>query len=64
MEGHPTEPALSRIESALARIEAAAERIGRKDPDLPARHEALRDAVSDTLQQLDALIGSRTDSAG
>lgn len=59
MEGHPAEPALSRIESALARIEAATARMNRSDGDLPARHEALRGAVSDTLQQLDALIGSQ-----
>ncbi|MFA7602397.1 MAG: hypothetical protein WCY29_05260 [Novosphingobium sp.] len=57
--------ALDRIEAALGRIEKAAS--GRiadaapqapaPDPELAARHERLRTAVSRSLAQLDALLG-------
>ena len=56
--------ALSRIEAALSRIAAAADRLGNGDPDLAARHDALRAAVGDTLKELDTLIGSRGATSG
>ena len=57
-----------RIASAYDRIEAALERIERSarapappppapvDPDLEARHVALRETVSASLEELDRLI--------
>jgi 2-methylisocitrate lyase-like PEP mutase family enzyme len=62
MQGPRVDQALSRIETALSRIEAAADRMGDSDRALVARHEALRGAVGDALQQLDALIGSSEDA--
>lgn len=56
--------ALSRIETALSRIEAATHRLDDGDPELAARHEALRGAVGDALRQLDALIGNRGEISG
>ena len=58
--------ALSRIETALSRIEAATHRLGDSDadPELAARHEALRSAVGDALKQLDTLIGSQGKISG
>ncbi|MEP7222639.1 MAG: hypothetical protein ABI673_08225 [Novosphingobium sp.] len=61
--------ALSRIESAASRIEAAAARLAADNAtakaematecgDLAARHERLRSVVSQSLRDLDALIGS------
>jgi hypothetical protein len=32
--------------------------------DLSARHDALRGAIGDALQQLDTLLEDRTDTAG
>ena len=64
MEGHSAEHALSRIESALARIEAASARMRSNGGDLSARHEALRGAIGNALQELDTLIEDQTDIAG
>jgi hypothetical protein len=62
METGPTNSALDRIEAALARIEAAAARPARtrsNDDGLKERHEALQSAVTQSLQQLDLLIGKQ-----
>ena len=60
MEGRTPETSLARIEAAIARLEAVASRPpaphGHSDGDLPARHEALRTAVTEALGQLDGLI--------
>lgn len=60
MEGDRSKSALARIEAALARIEAASRRAdGASDAELAslkARHERLRAAVQDGLEQLDSLI--------
>ena len=65
MEGSSSETALARIEAAIARIEAAAAReqtpVAQAEGDLPARHEALRAAVSQALGQLDGLIARQQD---
>ena len=53
------EKALGRIEAALTRIENAASRAPKTDEDLAARHERLRTAVTQSLQQLDSLLGQR-----
>ena len=50
--------ALARIEAAAARIEAAAAQADRTDTALAARHEVLREAVTQSLLELDSLIGS------
>lgn len=57
MSGGDPEAALQRIESALARIEAAAARRQQSADDWEARHQRLRQAVHQSLQQLDDLIG-------
>lgn len=64
MEGAPVEKALGRIEAALTRIENAAARspAPSMDPtsqDLADRHERLRDAVTQSLRQLDTLLASQ-----
>jgi uncharacterized membrane protein YccC len=56
MEGASIEKALGRIEAALTRIENAAARVPKADHELAARHERLRAAVTQSLQQLDALL--------
>ncbi|HEX4848480.1 MAG TPA: hypothetical protein VFV30_10075 [Novosphingobium sp.] len=52
--------ALARIEGALARIEAAARRPAASGDaalqELQARHDRLRGAVQESLEQLDQLI--------
>ena len=62
MAGDRSERALQRIDAALARIERAAQRrpppssAPAGDPELAHRHARLRDAVGQSLRQLDALI--------
>jgi hypothetical protein len=58
MDADRTARALARIEQALARIEAAARqpRPAEQQPDLQRRHDKLKAAVQDSLQQLDLLI--------
>ena len=59
MDGDRTTRALARIEGALARLEAAARTsfvAESGDAELAARHSKLRDAVTQTLRQLDELI--------
>ena len=62
MNGDRSERAFTRIEAALARVEAAARRprVGGNVADadtLRAKHEQLRSAVTQSLDQLDRLIG-------
>jgi hypothetical protein len=59
MEGASIEKALDRIEAALTRIENAASRAAKPDDELAARHERLRGAVMQSLQQLDGVLGQR-----
>lgn len=61
MEADRSSRALARIEAALARIEAAARQPARgaeaaELARLQARHDQLRAAVSESLEQLDQLI--------
>lgn len=60
MTGDRVSQALARIEAAAQRIEAASARpappSAQSDAALAARHERLRKAVSQSLQQLDLLI--------
>lgn len=69
MNGDRSEQALARIEAALARMEAGLARHGAGAPhgrgaddgaevvQLRQKHEQLRTAVTQSLHQLDALIG-------
>ncbi len=59
MDGDRTEIALSRIDAALARLEAAASGLKGTDDGLSARHETLRSAVAQALNQLDTLIAGQ-----
>lgn len=54
MDADRSSRALARIEQALARIEAASRRPAAGD--LLRRHNQLKAAVQDSLQQLDLLI--------
>jgi hypothetical protein len=56
MEGASIDKALGRIEAALTRIENAASRTEMQDQDLAERHDRLRAAVTQSLQQLDTLL--------
>ena len=62
MNGDPSSTAIARIEAALARIEAAAARPrapvggGEDLARLQSKHDRLRAAVQDSLEQLDQLI--------
>jgi hypothetical protein len=62
MNGDRSEIALARIEAALARLDSAARRPqpsgdGNDTAQLHRKHEQLRAAVTQSLRQLDALIG-------
>jgi hypothetical protein len=59
MEGASIEKALGRIEAALTRVENAASREPRADHELAARHERLRVAVTQSLEQLDGLLAGQ-----
>ncbi len=60
MEGASSDFALRRIDAALARIEAVAARRQSSAPsDADTKHERLRAAVTETLRDLDALIGGQ-----
>lgn len=66
MDGERCERALARIEAAVARICAAAQRpqMGASEGDpagLEARHRDLREAVAQSLIELDTLIASSDD---
>lgn len=56
MTGQRVSQALARIEAATARIAAAAAHGGSGDAVLSARHDALREAVTHSLRELDSLI--------
>ena len=59
MDGDRTTRALTRIDAALARIDAAARRPAPAvptDSGLAVRHNQLKDAVTQSLRQLDDLI--------
>jgi len=56
MSGERISQALARIEAAAARIAAADRPTAGGDPALAARHEALREAVRQTLRDMDDLI--------
>jgi hypothetical protein len=61
MDADRSKAAMARIEAALARIEGAARapRVASTAPELAelqARHDRLREAVQDSLEQLDQLI--------
>lgn len=60
MQGDRAEQALARLEAALARIETSADRAVRRGREVEARHETLREAVTETLGQLDAVIAGRS----
>lgn len=51
--------ALSRIDAALARLEAAAAQLGDGNAGLQARNDSLRDAVTQALGRIDALIAAQ-----
>ena len=71
MEGDRSKRAIARIEDALARIEAAAGHFAASPADAPPqsndeelaalreRHERLRSAVVQSLEQIDAMIEGR-----
>ncbi len=53
------EQAVRRIEAALGRIAGLAERMNPAPPpvaELAAKHEALREIVSNTLKELDEIL--------
>lgn len=61
MDADRSKAAMARIEAALARIEGAARApraasTGSELAELQDRHERLRSAVQDSLEQLDQLI--------
>ncbi|MDD3799669.1 MAG: hypothetical protein PHE36_10905 [Novosphingobium sp.] len=59
MERGQTLQAIARIEAALDRLEAVADpSTPASDPALQSRHDDLRDRVSASLAELDALIGA------
>jgi hypothetical protein len=63
MPGGDPEAALQRIEAALARLEGAAARKQASAGDWEARHQRLREAVHQSLQQLDDLIAGQAEAA-
>jgi hypothetical protein len=65
MQGDPAEAAWARIEAALERIERASAQprqgnLWQGDSGLAARHEALRNEVTQVLRQLDGLIAGQS----
>jgi hypothetical protein len=59
MPGGSIEAALKRVEAALSRIEAVAGQPSRAHTELAGRHTALREAVTQSLSQLDELLAAR-----
>ena len=59
MDSGSFESALDRIDVALARLDQAAARLSSEDPGLRDRHDKLKASVSQTLEQLDALISGQ-----
>jgi hypothetical protein len=58
MSGGPIETALVRVEAALDRMERAAA-LQADDGALRERHEKLRQAVGQSLRQLDTLLAGQ-----
>ena len=61
MSGAQTDQTLVRLDAAITRIEAALTRpvlrpVAEADQALAARHETLRQAVAESLRDLDGLI--------
>ena len=56
MDEASLEKTLGRIEQAIARIEQSAIRAVDADDGLQTRHDQLREAVSQSLRQLDELL--------
>jgi hypothetical protein len=56
MDGGQDQDALDRIESAIARIERATVILASRHDALRSRHAVLREAVTESLSDLDALI--------
>jgi hypothetical protein len=63
MDGGNSDTALQRIEAALVRIEAATARQQANAGEWEARHQRLREAVHQSLQQLDDLIADQPEAA-
>lgn len=59
MNGVSIESALQRIDAALARLESVADRPEQADLALQTRHDRLREAVAQSLRQLDDLLEGR-----
>ncbi|OZA93253.1 MAG: hypothetical protein B7X57_05610 [Erythrobacter sp. 34-65-8] len=61
MDEERIENAVQRIEAALARIGAAADQVSPQPASVSAlleKHETLRETVSNSLKELDELIGT------
>jgi len=56
MTGERTEQALARIDAAVARINAASALVGNRTGERARKHDHLRQAVAQTLHDLDLLI--------
>ena len=59
MNGGSIEQELARIDAAIARVETLArpQSASAMHGDMPARHEAMKLAVSRTIAEIDSLIG-------
>jgi len=58
MSADKIDQAIARIEAASSRIAAAAAQKSRSTAELANRHEALRQAVRQSLSAIDSLIAS------
>ena len=57
MDNEPLILAIGRIERALSRIESAKSRMNTNvDPELEARHRALKSEMKQAIQTIDSLI--------
>jgi len=68
MSGAQTDQTLVRLDAAISRIEAALDRpvaaaVSEPDHALAARHDSLRQAVAETLRDLDGLIAEAAKSS-
>jgi hypothetical protein len=64
MDGGQDQDALDRIESAIARIERATAMLANRHDALRSRHAILREAVTESLSDLDALIAGEQTANG
>lgn len=60
MDGDAVESALQRIEAAIGRIERTVSTAHAPDSELRARHQRLREAVAQSLRELDQVIADRS----